>query len=92
MPSEAKDVQSLNYRLSLLTQHSYLGILMSPTGINAVFNNLTYWMLVFAIIRPAAVCPKERPPHVATCWTSTLGVGRKKRRNWIFKGSAQEWI
>lgn len=78
MPSEAKDVQSLNYRLSLLTQHSYLGILISPTGINAVFNNLIYWMPVFAIIRPVAVCPKERPPHVATCWTSTSGVGRKK--------------
>lgn len=34
MPSEAKDVQSVNYRLSLLTQHSCPGILMSPVEIN----------------------------------------------------------
>lgn len=50
MPSKAKDAQSVNYRLDLVTQHYYLGILISVTEINAVFSKLTYQMPAASII------------------------------------------
>lgn len=66
IPSEAKDVQSVNYRLDLVTQHSYLGILMSPTEINAVFSKLIYWMPAFVIIHPVVL--KRSPASQQMCW------------------------
>lgn len=66
IPSEAKDVQSVNYRLDLVTQHSYLGILMSLTEINAVFSKLIYWMPAFVIIHPVVL--KRSPASQQMCW------------------------
>lgn len=51
---------------------------MSLTEINAVFNNLTYWMPLFALICPAAACLKVCLPRVAACWTSNSGVEERR--------------
>lgn len=70
MSSKAKDVQSVNYRLDLVTQHYYLGIVISLTEINAVFSNLTYQMPASSIIH--LIMLRRSPASLQTtdgqCW------------------------